>query len=152
MSNNLKGMIAGLVASLALTAVMSLKGVYGLWTDLSLIQLLMNLGSITRVQAWMDHFIIGVVVWGLIYSALDALWENGAYWLKGLLVGLFAWVVMMVAFMPLAKAGFFGSKLGLEGALVTFGYHVFYGLILGTTFGLLNSFSNRYRAKEPVET
>lgn len=148
MSNNLKGMTAGLVATLVLGVVMSLKSSYGLWPEVNFIQLLVNLGSITVVQAWMDHFIIGIVVWGLVYSAVDALWEPPPHWLKGLVVGFGGWLLMMVAFMPLAKAGFFGMKLGPPGALVTLGYHLFYGLVLGLTYGLLGVLSERMSASK----
>jgi hypothetical protein len=75
-------MIAGFVATLVLSAVMILKAQMGLWPELNLIRLLVNLGSIQTVAAWMDHFIIGVVVWGLLFGALDAVWESRAYWLK----------------------------------------------------------------------
>jgi hypothetical protein len=143
MSNNLKGMLAGLIATLALSALMSLKSSYGLWPEVNFITLLVNLGSITVVQAWMDHFIIGVVVWGLVYSALDALWDQGPHWLKGIIVGVAGWLLMMVAFMPLAKAGFFGQKLGPSGALVALGYHIFYGIVLGVTFGLIGVLTDR---------
>ena len=138
MSNNMKAMTAGLVATLVLSAVMSFKSSMGLWPHVNFIQLLINLGSITRVQAWMDHFIIGIVVWGLLYGNIDSLYPNISHWLKGLIVGAFGWLLMMIAFMPLAKAGFFGVKLGPEGAIVALGYHVLYGLVLGLCVGLLN--------------
>ncbi|MGH6771350.1 MAG: DUF6789 family protein [Xanthobacteraceae bacterium] len=141
MSNSLRGMIAGLVATLVLTVVMQVKVSMGLWSDSSLIQLLINLGSLTTVQAWMDHFIIGVAVWGLVMGAIDGLYPATAHWLKGLIIGVAAWLLMMVAFMPLAKAGFFGSKLGPSGALVTLGYHVLYGLVLGIAYGLLTAWA-----------
>jgi hypothetical protein len=133
-------MLAGLVATLVLSGVLILKGRMGLWPELSVIQLLMNLGSITPVQAWMDHFIVGVVVWGLMFGAFDDLWETNAYWLKGLLFGVFGWLVMMLLFMPLAKVGFFGIKLGPPAMYVTLGYHLIYGLVLGVTYGLLTAF------------
>ena len=148
MSNNLKGLTAGLIATLILTAVMSLKSSYGLWPEVNFIQLLVNLGSISVVQAWMDHFIIGIVVWGLVYSAVDALWEQAPHWLKGIVVGVGGWLLMMVAFMPLAKAGFFGMKLGPPGALVPLGYHIFYGLVLGFSYGLLGVLSARRAASK----
>ena len=146
MSNTMRAMIAGLIATLALTAVMQLKSSMGLWPELNLIRLLVNLGSIQTVAAWMDHFIIGVVIWGLMFSAFDALWESNAYWLKGLIFGLFGWFLMMVLFMPLAKAGFFGVKLGPSAIYVTLGYHVIYGLVLGVAYGLLTAY---FPAKEP---
>jgi hypothetical protein len=148
MSNNLKGMTAGLIATLALTAVMSLKSSYGLWPEVNFITLLISLGSISPVQAWMDHFIIGVVVWGLVYSAVDALWDTAPYWLKGIVVGVAAWLLMMVAFMPLAKAGLFGQKLGPPGALVSLGYHLFYGLVLGICYGLIGMLATRMSASK----
>ena len=140
MSNTLRGMLAGLVATLALTVVMLLKAQMGLWPELNLIRLLVNLGSIQTVAAWMDHFIVGVVVWGLMFSAFDAMWESRVYWLKGLIFGVFAWFLMMVLFMPLAKAGWFGTRIGPTALYVTLGMHLIYGLVLGVTYGLLTAY------------
>jgi hypothetical protein len=39
--------------------------------------------------------------------------------------------------MPLVKAGFFGSKIGLEAPAVTLVYHLVYGAVLGVIYGLL---------------
>jgi hypothetical protein len=139
MSNSLRGMLAGLVATLVLSAVMLLKSSMGLWPELNLVRLLTNLGSIQTVAAWMDHFIVGVVVWGLMFGAFDALWESRAYWLKGLLFGVFAWLLMMILFMPLTKTGFFGVKIGPAAIYVTLGYHLIYGLVLGLTYGALTA-------------
>ena len=140
MSNSLRGMLAGLVATLVLSGAMMLKASVGLWPELNLIRLLVNLGSIQTVAAWMDHFIVGVVVWGLMFGAFDAMWESRAYWLKGLIFGMFAWLLMMVLFMPLTKAGFFGVKIGPAAIYVTIGYHLLYGLVLGVAYGLLTTY------------
>ncbi len=115
MSNSMKGMLAGLVATLVLSGLLLFKGTINLVPELSIISLLMSLGSITAVQAWMDHFIVGVVAWGLAFGAYDSLASRPAHWLKGIIFGVFAWVVMMVLFMPLAKAGVFGWKIGPTG-------------------------------------
>ena len=147
MSNSMRGMLAGFVATVVLSAVMLLKASMGLWPELNLIRLLVNLGSIQVVAAWMDHFIVGVVVWGLMFGAMDSVWESRAYWLKGLVFGLFGWLLMMILFMPLAKTGFFGVKLGLAAVYVTLGYHLIYGLVLGVTYGILT----RYLPEKPPE-
>ena len=139
MSNSLRGMLAGFVATLVLSGILILKGNMGLWPELNIIRLLVNLGSIQTVAAWMDHFIVGVVVWGLLFGAFDAMWESRAYWLKGLIFGVFAWLLMMVLFMPLAKAGWFGARIGPSAALVTLGMHLIYGLVLGVVYGLLTA-------------
>jgi hypothetical protein len=141
MSNSMKGMVAGLVATLALSGLLLLKGTMNLVPELSIISLLMSLGSITAVQAWMDHFIVGVVAWGLAFGAYDSLASRPAHWLKGIIFGVFAWVVMMVLFMPLAKAGVFGWKIGPMAAAVTLIYHLVYGAVLGTTYGLLSAWA-----------
>jgi hypothetical protein len=143
----MKGMVAGLVATLVLSGLLLLKATMHLVPELNIIRLLGNLGSINTVQAWMDHFIVGVIVWGLLFAAYDSVAERPAsYPLKGILFGIFTWLVMMVAFMPLAKAGFFGAKYGPIGAVVTLFYHLVYGVVLGTAYGLLTAW---VPAKEP---
>ena len=139
MSNSMKGMVAGFIATLALSGLLLLKSTMNLVPELNLIRLLVNLGSISTVQAWMDHFIIGVVVWGLLFGAYDSLASRRAHWLKGVIFGVFTWLFMMAAFMPLAKVGFFGSKIGPIAAVVTLMYHLVYGAVLGTTYGLLSA-------------
>jgi uncharacterized membrane protein YagU involved in acid resistance len=146
MSNSLRGMIAGFVATLAVTVIMQIKASMGLWPELNIITLLISLGSIQTVAAWMDHFIVGVVVWGLMFGALDAMWESRAYWLKGLVFGVFSWFLMMVLFMPLAKVGFFGVKIGPPAIYVTLVYHLVYGLVIGLTYQLLTAY---FPAKTP---
>jgi uncharacterized membrane protein YagU involved in acid resistance len=141
MSNSTKGMLAGLVATLVLSGLLLLKSTMDLAPHLNIIRLLTQLGSIGTVAAWMDHFIVGVVVWGLLFGALDSMWEKAAYWLKGLVFGVFAWVLMMVVFMPVVKAGFFGSNIGIEAPLVTLIYHIVYGLVLGVSYGLLTTWA-----------
>jgi hypothetical protein len=150
MSNSARGMAAGLIATLVLSGVMLLKASMGLWPELNLIRLLVNLGSIQTVAAWMDHFIVGVVVWGLLFGALNSVWESTAYWLKGLVFSVFAWFLMMVLFMPLAKAGFFGSRIGGSAMAVTLGYHLIYGLVLGVAYGLLTAWMPEKQPEKPT--
>lgn len=146
MSNSMKGMVAGFVATLVLSGLLLLKGSMNLAPELNIIRLLTSLGSIGTVAAWMDHFIVGVVVWGLLFGAYDALASRPAHWLKGIIFGVFAWLMMMLVFMPLAKAGVFGYRIGPIAAGVTLIYHLVYGAVLGTTYGLLTAW---VPAKEP---
>ena len=73
MSNSMKGMVAGLVATLVLSGLLLLKSTMDLMPELNIIRLLTVVGGITTVQAWMYHFIVGVVVWGLAFGAYDSL-------------------------------------------------------------------------------
>jgi hypothetical protein len=139
MSNALKGLISGFVATLVLSAVMILNGSIGLMPQIDIIQLLTKLGTLTLASAWMDHFIVGVLVWGLLFAALDATTARPALWIKGMIFGAFAWLMMMIAFMPLAGAGAFGSKLGNSALLALLILHLVYGAVLGATYGLLGN-------------
>jgi hypothetical protein len=139
MSNSMKGMVAGFVGTLVLTGLLMLKSTMDLAPHLNIIRLLTQLGSIGTVAAWMDHFLVGTVVWGLLFGAFDAVYEKGAYWLKGVIFGVFAWLLMMVLFMPLAKAGLFGWRIGIEAPVVTLIYHLVHGVVMGATYGLLTA-------------
>ena len=146
MSNSLRGMIAGFVATLVLSGLLLLKSSMNLVPELNIIRLLVNLGSIETTAAWMDHFIVGVVVWGLLFSAYDGLAARPAHWLKGIIFGLFAWLMMMLVFMPLTQGGLFGYRIGPMAAVVTLFYNLVYGVVLGTTYGLLTAW---LPAREP---
>jgi hypothetical protein len=137
LSNELKGMIAGFVATLVLTAMLLINNGTGMMPEIDLIRLLMRLGTLTPAAAWMDHFIVGVVVWGLLFAMYDGLTTSRAYWLKGILFGLFAWLVMMVTFLPLAGAGLFGSKIGAAAVIGLLILHLIYGVVLGGVYGVL---------------
>ena len=57
--------------------------------------------------------------------------------LKGIIFGVFTWLMMMVAFMPMAGAGFFGAKIGITAVVGLLILHLIYGVVLGATYGLL---------------
>src|SRR5437867_631214 len=137
MSNALRGMIAGFIATLVLTALMLLNGALDLIPEINIIRLLTTLGTLSVPSAWMDHFIVGVVIWGLLFAVYDGVATRRAHWLKGIIVGVFAWLMMMVAFMPLAGAGFFGAKIGTTALVGLLILHLVYGVVLGATYGFL---------------
>src|SRR5437588_7900698 len=137
MGNALKGMIAGFVATLILSGLMLLNSTIGLMPQINIVGMLANLGTLSTTAAWMDHFIVGVVIWGLLFAVYDGVATRPAHWLKGIIVGVFAWLMMMVAFMPLAGAGFFGAKIGITALVGLLILHLIYGVVLGATYGLL---------------
>jgi hypothetical protein len=137
MSNALKGMLAGFVATLVLATLMLLNSGLDLIPQINIIRLLTTLGTLSVPSAWMDHFIVGVMVWGLLFAVYDGAATRPALWLKGIIFGMFAWLIMMVAFMPLAGAGFFGSKIGITAPVGLLLVHLIYGVVLGATYGLL---------------
>ena len=59
------------------------------------------------------------------------------HWLKGILFGVGAWLVMMIVMMPMAGAGLFGLNLSMMTPVATLVLHVVFGLALGVTYSLL---------------
>jgi hypothetical protein len=54
-----------------------------------------------------------------------------------LLFGIGAWLVVMLAVMPLTRGGFFGLALGLATPVAMLLVHLVYGAALGGIYGLL---------------
>src|SRR4030095_14345902 len=127
----------GFVATLVLTALMLLNSAFDLIPQINIIRLLTTLGTLSVPSAWMDHFIVGVVVWGLLFAVYDGAATRPAPWLKGIIFGVFAWLMMMVAFMPLAGAGFFGWKIGITAPVGLLVLNLIFGAVLGVTYGFL---------------
>jgi hypothetical protein len=137
MSNALKGMVAGLVATLVLCGLMVLNSATELMPQIHIIRWLTALGTLSVPSAWMDHFIVGVIVWGLLFAVYDGAASRPAPWLKGIIFGVFTWLMMMVTFMPLAGAGFFGAKVDISTLIGLLVLNLIFGAVLGVTYDLL---------------
>jgi hypothetical protein len=139
MSNSMKGIISGFVATVVLSLMLVLKFQFQLVPEqYSLMTMLSKIAGGVP-SAWADHFIIGVLVWGLVYSGFDPALPRLPHWFKGLMFGVIAWVVAMVVFLPFVGGGLFGSKVGILAAVIPLVQHLIYGLVLGITFGLLTT-------------
>jgi tetrahydromethanopterin S-methyltransferase subunit F len=141
MSNPMRGLIAGFVASLALAGIFLLKSSFDFMPQINIIRLLTNLGggNLSVGPAWADHFIVGTLIWGLMFGAGESIASRPAPWLKGIIFGVFAWLLMMVVFMPLAGWGLFGFRIGPSVPLGMLGLHLIFGAVLGLTYGLLRA-------------
>src|SRR5262249_32503235 len=118
--NWLKGLVAGFIATVVLSAFMLVKQRMGLVPQLDPIEMLTKMaGASTPALGWVPHFLIGTVVWGSLFPIFDAIVPGGSHWLKGTLFGIGAWLLMMILVMPMAGAGVFWLGLGCRGALAT---------------------------------
>ncbi len=136
----LKGMAAGLAATLVLSAIMLMKSSMGIMPELNTIKMLSTmLDGGNPAVGWAAHFMIGTVVWGLLFAAISRPGLTG-YWWRGALFGVGAWLLMMVVVMPMAGAGVFGLNLGIMAPVMTLVLHLIYGAVLGAVYAaLLNS-------------
>ncbi len=133
------GLLAGFVATIALSAVMLMKQAAGLMPQLNPIEMITRMmGASSPLIGWIVHFMIGTVVWGILYAILDSRLP-GRPWFRGALLATGAWLIMMVVMMPMAGAGMFGMALGLGmmAPLATLMMHWIFGAVLGSTFAAL---------------
>jgi len=153
MPSSYKGVIAGFLATLVLSALIVFFNSAGVLPELDIVAHIDKLGSIQRTAAWVDHFIVGALLWGPIFTGFEATTsEKRPRWQKGLLFGLITWFLMMVVFMPVIGGGsknLFGWELGLIAPIGMLGMNLLYGLVLGVTFDLLDK---RFPTKELISS
>jgi len=135
--NWLKGLLAGFIATVVLSVLMLIKQHMGVVPQFNPIEMLTKMaGGAMPGAGWLPHFLIGTVVWGSLFPLFDALVPGSSHWLKGVLFGICAWILMMVLPMPMAGAGLFGLTLGIMVPIATLILHLIYGAILGGIYGL----------------
>jgi len=131
MNKLLKGVIAGLVATVVLSILMIMKGNMGLMPDVNIIAMLAAKMGGNSIMAWVAHFMIGVIGYGLVYVYIFSnLPFNNL--IRGVLLGLAGWLAMMVAIMPMMGAGLFGLNLasGVMVPVATLMLHIIFGVVL----------------------
>jgi hypothetical protein len=135
-TNLLKGMVAGFAATVVLSSLMVMKATMGLMPDLDVVAMLTKMmGASSPVAGWVAHLMIGAVIWGGLFAWLDPSLPGGSHWLKGIVFGVGAWLMMMVAVMPMAGAGFFGMSFGMMAPIMTLVLHIIFGAVLGGVYG-----------------
>lgn len=134
-ANILKGMVAGFVATVVLSGLMVIKSMIGLMPELDVIAMLTRMmGASSPATGWIAHFATGTVVWGGLFARLDPNLPGDSHWLKGIAFGVGAWLLMMIAVMPMAGAGFFGMSLGMMAPVMTLVLHIVFGAVLGGVY------------------
>ena len=138
MNNIPQGLIAGFVATVVMSAMLIAKGIMGIMPELDIIATLNRMLMMGDAASWVVHFGYGTVLGGL-YAFFEPHIPEASHWIKGTLVGVAAWLVMMVVVMPMAGAGFFALNIGLMATIMTLVVHIIFGAVLGGTFGALVS-------------
>lgn len=138
----LRSMIAGFAATVILSALMMIKGAMGIMPQLDVIAMLARMaqdmmGFGGAGLAWMMHFMIGTVVWGILFALLYGTLPGAGAITKGISFGVLAWLLMMIGSMPMAGASLFGLGLGMMAPIMTLVLHIIYGAVLGAVFQAL---------------
>ena len=138
------GMLASLVGTIVLSAIMVMKQMAGMVPQMNPIADLVGIAhSLLGVPAvplvgWVLHFAIGVFVWGILFAVLHPT-IPGSNLIKGLIFGSGAWLLMMCIFLPMAGQGLFGMNGGVVIPVMALMLHLVYGAVLGITFGKLSA-------------
>ena len=133
------GLIAGFIATVVLSILMVAKSSMGLMPQLNPIEDIVQVAHLLTGMTlplpfgWIGHFLLGTVVWGIIYAALQASLP-GAPIVKGLFFGALAWLAMMIIFTPLAGHGVFALSLGPQATVATLVLRLVYGAVLGVVY------------------
>ncbi|EFI52756.1 DUF6789 family protein [Afipia sp. 1NLS2] len=134
--NWMKGLGAGFVATVVLSALMVMKAMMGVMPELNPIKMIADMLGAPPAVGWAMHFMIGTVLWGTLVAWLNPHLPGESHWLKGIVFAVGAWFVMMAAMMPMAGAGLFGSHLGMMAPIMTLMLHVVFGFVLGAIYAL----------------
>ena len=132
MNKFVKGIISGLVATIVLSILMIMKSKMGLMTDVNVIAMLASKMGGNTVMAWVAHFMIGMIGYGIAYVLIFSKLPFQSILLRGIVLGMAGWLAMMVAIMPMMNAGIFGLNLasGMMVPVATLMLHVIFGAVL----------------------
>lgn len=133
MGNVGRGIVGGLVATAVMSALMLMKAAMGVMPQLDVIAMLAGMMGVSAVIAWVVHFMIGAI-WGVLFALGYGVIPGGGSVVKGMLVGIAAWLMMMVVVMPMAGAGFFGMQMGIMAPVMTLVLHIIFGAVMGFVY------------------
>jgi hypothetical protein len=139
--NILRGILAGGLATLVLSAMMLTQGTVPQLPTITLLQHvsggLAEVGAFPRFPyaGWVLHFFIGTVWWGALFGLMAPILPGKRCWAKGVGFGLGAGFFVLLMVMPLAGAGYFGMAWSPIQVIDTLLLHLVYGAVLGAAYG-----------------
>jgi hypothetical protein len=129
-----KSVIAGFVATIAMTVVMLMAPLMGM-PEMNIGKMLGGFMGVPAFIGWIGHFVVGIVL-AVAYGQFFAARLPGAAWVRGILYGLLPWLMSQVVVNPMMGAGVFASQtpspvLMVMGSLLG---HMVYGAVLGLVY------------------
>ncbi|MFQ5438160.1 MAG: DUF6789 family protein [Paracoccaceae bacterium] len=125
------GLIGGFVGSAVLAVVFVMKSMMGVMPQMDIIAMLSGMMKTSAAMGWVAHFVIGTVAWGGIFAVANGSIPGSTQTLKGIVVGIAAWLMMMIVVMPMAGGGFFGMNFGMMGFAMPLMLHIVFGAVMG---------------------
>ena len=132
------GLIGGLVGSAVLAVIFVMKGMMGVMPEMDIIAMLSAMMGMGTAMGWIAHFMIGTVAWGGLFAVANDAIPGTSQTAKGVVLGLLAWLMMMVVVMPMAGGGIFGLNFGMMGAVLPLVLHILFGAVMGFVAAFLS--------------
>ena len=127
------GMMSGFVATIALSIIMVVKTKMGVMPELNAIKMLAGMMGAPLSMGWVAHFMIGTLVWGILFSLLVNKLPGNVL-ISAIVFAIGTWLIMMVGPMPMAGEGLFGLNLGMMAPVATLMLHIIWGVVLGLVY------------------
>jgi len=127
------GVISGFVATVVLSILMVAKAKMGVMPELNAIKMLAGMMGSPLVMGWVAHFVIGTIIWGVLFAVLVNKLPGGVMG-GAIIFSIGAWLLMMIGPMPMAGAGLFGLNIGVMAPVATLILHIIWGIVLGFTY------------------
>jgi uncharacterized membrane protein YagU involved in acid resistance len=131
-----KGMEAGFAATVLISILVFIQQQLGLSPEFNLIAMATKFVGGDMIMGWIAHFFLGGVVWGLGFAVFSP-HAPGPHWLRGAIFGVIAWLIMMVAILPMLGYGMFAAGMGPTIPVASFVIHLIFGLTMGEAYHLL---------------
>ncbi len=126
-----KAILAGLIGTVAMTLLVYVAPLMGIPMGGPWEMLAMSLKAPILV-GWLLHFLIGVVL-AVLYAGAFYAWLPGAPAVRGLLYGIFPWLLAMLVVVPMMGGPIFmGAASKAFGSLIG---HFGYGVVVGAVYG-----------------
>lgn len=139
MNSNVRGVIAGLIATVVLSVLMVLKGTMGMMPELNVIAMLAGSMGGDMMMGWIAHFVIGAIIYGLAFANIGSSLPGGGDTVRGITLAVIGWLIMMIVIMPMMDKGFFAMNMGMMAAVATLVLHIIFGAVLGFSYNKLKS-------------
>lgn len=131
-----RAIAGGLVGTILLTLMMRFVAPMMTGQKMDVAGKLGDMTGMGPIAGMIMHFLVGSVIFGLIYAFVLFRLLPGAPWQKGLLSGVVFWLGLELLMMPMMGGGFFSSQMGgmkiVVAALIA---HLVYGAALGLIAG-----------------
>ncbi|TAK55078.1 MAG: DUF2938 family protein [Bacteroidetes bacterium] len=132
--NLFKAVIAGLVATFAMTLLMIMAPMMGM-PEMNIGKMLGMFMGMPEFLGWAGHFMIGAIL-AIIYVYVFAQKLPGGNVLRGVLFGFIPWLIAQLMMNPMMGAGIFASNTPDPVAMVMGSLmgHIVYGAVLGAIY------------------